>query len=606
MSDSWEQLRQHSEWSDAAWIAFLFTSSSAEARGLERKMRDWLGKRGLTQRILRPKTPQALREALSFLLAAPGEDVGCTWIEAVHIDVPTPDGTPPGPWTEAWDSLMLRANTRREQIMKNLRGGLILVGVPERKPRIREAAPDLWSVRALVLQPEPTPVEGPALAPRRGGRLSPAGPEDADAARAALARATELAERSTESLDGAARASVRRTQILASSRAIEAILSQGWVTEASPLAEELLQLAIDHHDSNPGRRQQTWLANAWEYQATILRDQGDMTGAREALMASLTHRKALVEVPLPKRNQRRSDLARTWSLIGGLALDRGDPEEALHALHSARDLRVELVEYSDDPESISELALSHSLLGDLHLSRGELRAARQCFEDALEFRRQLAGSHNAHRFVRYLSVAWGRLGLVSHRLGNLALARAAYQEAWSLARGLCETDPGNVAWQMEASVAASRWADLALADQELDLAEDAFANSLEIRERLVAEDPENHRWQEYLAVGLGRMSKISRARADYHGAVHYAVRAAGLSDALAEASPDSARAHRGRGTAWLRLLDLYQASGDASNAAGARASVEDTVSQLERIGAGSQVAAIVAALEPFAVEIDDR
>ena len=592
MNESWEQLRQHSDWSETPWVAFLFTSSSANAHQMESKMQEWLDERGQTQRILRPKTPQALREALSFLLSAVPETNACTWIEAVHIDVPQPDGAPPGPWTEAWDSLMLRANTRREQILRNVRGGLMFVGVPERKDRIRRAAPDLWSIRALVLEPEPVQTSAPlrlGLGAFPSPTRQPDSAEAAEAARAALARATGLAARSS-GLDQAARQSVHRTRILANSRAIEALLHQGWITEAAPLIEELLELATAQLQEHPGRKQQTWLANAKEYQAAVLREQGDLTGAQDALFAALELRCQLVDSRMHKRTQRQSDIARTWSLIGGLALHQGDLDEALQALVKARDLRQQLVEWSDDPESISELAMSHSLLGDLHLSRGDLLAGKKCFEDALELRRQLAETHNAHRFRRYLSVAWGRLGLVSHRLGNLALARTAFREAWSLAQALSDIDPGNVTWLMETSVAASRWADLALADQELDQAEEAFRYSLDIREKLVAEDPENNRWMEYLAVGLGRMSKIMRARGDDESADRYAVRAAAVSDAVADAIPDSARAQRGRATAWLRLLELRGA--DA-----ARTNIRKTMEQLERLGATHHVQAIEAALK---------
>jgi len=553
----------------------------------------WLADRGQTQRVLRPKTPQALREALTFLLAKPDKTTGCTWIEAVHIDVPTPPDTPPGPWTEAWDSLMLRANTRRDQILDNTPGGLIFVGVPERKPRIREAAPDLWSVRSLVMQPEPVATRGPALSPPRGFSVSAATGEAAEAARAALTRATELADR-TASLDQAARESVRRTRIIAHSHAIEALLHQGWIMEAAPLVDELLELTDAHYAAKPGRKQQTWMANAREFHAAVLRDQGDLIGAQDALLKALELRTQLVDSRVHKRGQRQSDIARTWSLIGGLALHRGDLEEALTALQNGRDLRQQLVEWSDDPESISELAMSHSLLGDLHLSRGDLNAARQCFEDALEIRRQLAGTHNAHRFVRYLSVAWGRLGLISHRLGNLALARASYQEAWTLANTLCAADPGNVAWQMEASVAASRWADLAMADCELDQAEAAFRQSLEIRQRLVSEDPENNRWKEYLAVGLGRISKILQARGDTESATEHAAQAAQISNALAAAIPDSARAHRGMATAWLRLHAL----GDQA----ARQHIAEAMAQLARLGATHHAEAVASALKV----IDDK
>jgi hypothetical protein len=51
----------------------------------------------------------------------------------------------------------MRANERRERIFRHLSGGLVFAAPPEIKPRVRNAAPDLWSLRSLVLELDPTP-----------------------------------------------------------------------------------------------------------------------------------------------------------------------------------------------------------------------------------------------------------------------------------------------------------------------------------------------------------------------------------------------------------------------------------------------------------------
>ena len=73
----------------------------------------------------------------------------------MHSESETPDeyrDEPAGPWTAAWDWLMMRANEHRDALRRHLNGGLVFAVHKEWKPRVRNAAPDLWSVRSLVLE----------------------------------------------------------------------------------------------------------------------------------------------------------------------------------------------------------------------------------------------------------------------------------------------------------------------------------------------------------------------------------------------------------------------------------------------------------------------
>jgi hypothetical protein len=56
-------------------------------------------------------------------------------------------------WAAAWQDFFLRLNERRDRLRRELSGGLILELPPGIKPDVRNAAPDLWSIRALVLEP---------------------------------------------------------------------------------------------------------------------------------------------------------------------------------------------------------------------------------------------------------------------------------------------------------------------------------------------------------------------------------------------------------------------------------------------------------------------
>jgi hypothetical protein len=74
---------------------------------------------------------------------------GCTWVEALHLQ---PGDGAERPWREAWLELVSRMNERRDALRRHLRGGLVLVAPPEMKLSMREAASDLWSIRALVVE----------------------------------------------------------------------------------------------------------------------------------------------------------------------------------------------------------------------------------------------------------------------------------------------------------------------------------------------------------------------------------------------------------------------------------------------------------------------
>ena len=110
---------------------------------------------------------------------------------------------------------------------------------------------------------------------------------------------------------------------------VDALLAQGWISEAAPLAEDGLALARYRASNRPNdRRAQARLAEAWEQVARIRRGQGDLDDAHSALEHALRIREQLAEGTPSRRRARRSELARTLCLTGQLDLDRGRIAEA--------------------------------------------------------------------------------------------------------------------------------------------------------------------------------------------------------------------------------------------------------------------------------------
>lgn len=76
-------------------------------------------------------------------IADPGQVL---WVQAV---LPQTHAGKPA-WERAWAEAAARLNERRDVLRAQIRGTLILCGAPWIVPVLRDAAPDLWSVRTLV------------------------------------------------------------------------------------------------------------------------------------------------------------------------------------------------------------------------------------------------------------------------------------------------------------------------------------------------------------------------------------------------------------------------------------------------------------------------
>lgn len=170
----WERFARHLDLiandsgEDGFWLAFLAVHSPAVARVVKGRVQARFDARSRAFVELPAETPARLQNVLPRLLGEETARVGCVWVEAPFRDT----GSEPGsPWREAWSQLLLGMNERRDAIRRHLPGGLVLVGPLALKEWAQAAAPDLWSVRTLVLElPEEMPgadersPEGPAAA----------------------------------------------------------------------------------------------------------------------------------------------------------------------------------------------------------------------------------------------------------------------------------------------------------------------------------------------------------------------------------------------------------------------------------------------------------
>ena len=119
-----------------------------------RELEKHLQREGKQVVLMELPTPDDLRQLKNTLLTThPPPNAGCLWISAVEPDY----GKTYPEWREAWREALARLNSHRNPIRRQFDFSLVFVGAPWLKEVMRETAPDLWSVRTLVVQIEPTP-----------------------------------------------------------------------------------------------------------------------------------------------------------------------------------------------------------------------------------------------------------------------------------------------------------------------------------------------------------------------------------------------------------------------------------------------------------------
>ena len=412
----WQRLRGQVELAEGFWLGFIFSPSPLSSEVLRRRTERLL--RAQTRRLeaFQPETSSALKGLLPSLFIPEAASAGCTWVEALHLD---PGGGAERPWREAWLDLVSRMNERRDALRRHLRGGLVLVAPPEMKLSVREAASDLWSIRALVVE-LPLVAEGSLREfPLHTGSFSERGSSGRGPEAEAL---TEFALAESERLLGKTTGDDPRTvEVLL--RRVDALRSSGRTGEAVETARQVRELAFKDSRGEP-RLQATTLHKL----ALAERAHGDSAVAAE-------HLEQAVKV-LGSRDHRYRALL--LNELASLALWRGDLVSALAALEEAlslcRQLRAVL---GDTPEALRDLSVSLNKVGDVQRRLGHVPAANAAFEEALSLRRQLRTIlGDTPKALRDLSISLNYVGEVQRRLGHLSAASAAFEEALLLTRQL--------------------------------------------------------------------------------------------------------------------------------------------------------------------------
>ena len=495
---AWARLGKQLELASGFWLGFIFAASPAAAAILQRRAELLLRMRARGMQAVSPKTPGELRAVLPALLGGDPTNAGCVWMEAIRADPPAGPGSLPGPWTAAWDELLLRLNERREYLRRHFPGGLVLAAHPTIKPRAREAAPDLWSVRAIVVELPLTAAAGtPDLTATERDwtqRLSTGVHPDPVFA---LEEARRRASRGSKD---------PRSVGAALLRAVAGFLAAEEPGRAVELAREAVDLL---RNAPPGGVAD--LATALAALSLAEEANGDLAAAAEH-----------IEHAIKLKQGAEERFLLTWlDRAGLLALARMDLTRARDYLFLNSALSRRLVErYGETPEALRDLSVSLERVGDVRRASGDVAAAAAAYEESLGLSRRLAERYGeTPESLRDLSLSLDRVGDVRRASGDVAAAAAAYEESLGLSRRLVERYGETPESLRDLSVSLERVGDVQRGSGDVAAAAAAYEESLGLRRRLVERYGETPQALLELSVSLANVEDAWRALGNVKGAV---------------------------------------------------------------------------------------
>jgi tetratricopeptide (TPR) repeat protein len=192
----WRRVSSHFALNDGFALLVLIVPDSDGAALCQLVLSDLLYGDGRQVLDMSPDSPSALRQlAPSLLRLRVPPACGVVWLAAAVPHTAEDHAA----WDMAWRWGLATLNQNRNPLRRRIDRTLVLVGVPELVPLFRESAPDLWSVRSLVVWIEPDPDLAAARREqanrdqRLGSRRAPAGPvPDLDLALAEINRLRDM------------------------------------------------------------------------------------------------------------------------------------------------------------------------------------------------------------------------------------------------------------------------------------------------------------------------------------------------------------------------------------------------------------------------------
>jgi len=484
----WRQLGRSLELAQGFAYYLVFTNWPEQNQAGKVLMNDALQARGLSLQVVVPDDPARLVEtAIAALFRTDLPPATPLWLECWRYGLDDA-------WNLARRKLMARLNEGRGRLEKEVLRPLILLLPRDGVLRAAEDAPDMWSIRKLVLHLErPAPTELPTEPYPERIVEEPPTPEH-------ITRAERrLADWQRQWAKAEAHGDMQTLSLSDAWIAIDALLEAGRLRDAQIVAGQALTASrACRDDSQPHTLRD--LSVSLDKVGEIYRSLGDMEAARVAFVESLALcrqlRGTFGDTPLVMR-----DLSVSLNDLGRVYQDLGDLEAArliyAETLAINRQLRVVL---GDTPLTLQDLSVSIDNVGQLARDRGDLEIARIAFAESLALRRHLRSELGDNpQIMRELSVSLDNVGLAARSLGDFEAAGAAYEESLALSRQLQVThgNKPNVLEDIARGLGHWGWLQRDLGD--LDAARAAYREGADLAVRLVALQPDHPGYRKLLA-----------------------------------------------------------------------------------------------------------
>ncbi|MFA5016477.1 MAG: tetratricopeptide repeat protein [Methylobacter sp.] len=459
--EQWQELSRHVEWAERFSLIVLFVEDALLAENFKQRLQSQLQGRVSKLHVFRPLHSETLtqdifRELQHALI--PHAVVPC-WLE-LH-DHRSPE------WQKALDNFFARFNERRDLIRRDFPRPFIILLPLAYKSRLREIAPDLWSIRSHT--DELRPVKAAPGLHLNHDRIADYKKE----------QPLEVNERALSSPEIREWERVRHTDIadsellLVAGHAFDAAFYLGQWSLAETLAQQLIILSH-----------------------SIIKDKGETASTLRELSLALL-------------------------CLGRIEEAIGHYEEAYQAYIECLQIRRELqAKLGSTPEILRDLSISLERVADIDKTLGRYEVAFTGYGKSLEVCRKLQVElGNTPEVLQDLSIKLERLAHIDEILGRYEAAFTSYRESLGICLKL-QAELGDTPEVLrDLSVSLEKMAGIQAILGRYEVAIRGYTESLEIRRKLQIALGDTPQVLRDLSVSLEKIADIDATLGRYEAAL---------------------------------------------------------------------------------------
>ena len=381
VSEEWQKLLTHFDWGVGFSFVVILVPNPQDAEIRRQALERTLAAENKTITRLYFSSPDELKQLAGTLLdLQPAADAGAIWVSAV---ISAADKDFPA-WQSAWREAVARLNQFRNHLQQRFSLTLLFVGAPWLAETIRTYAPDLWSVRTLVIdiEPDASPLRDLQAAHQRHEPVTQSFSDSAPNVELALKAAAKLRGKTGKESE----------LVLYLIRAGEGLYNISQYAKAEEILTEAIQI-------------QRKLITDFEQMAEAL----FYLGVVQTMLSDPKAAQHLQEaLPLFQQIGDIQGVANCILGLGTIAFRNLEFAEAGTQYEKALPLYRQLGDVQGEANCVRRL-------GDIELSQSKHKAARVRFEEALPLYRRTGDVQGEANCIL--------------RLGDITLAQSQYEEA---------------------------------------------------------------------------------------------------------------------------------------------------------------------------------